>query len=85
MPGCRGVRAGGEVVRDQRGSVLGVDEPGRVSGWQLVKPAVLDLIDGGPRALDGQVGVAGSEDEDRGCRDRGEFRAGDPLAVAGLR
>jgi hypothetical protein len=53
MLGCRGVWAGCEVFRDQPGSPLGVDKPGRVSGWQLVKPAVLYLIDRGPRALDG--------------------------------
>jgi hypothetical protein len=45
MLGCRRVRAGCEMFRDQPGSLLGVDKPGRVAGWQLVKPAVSYLID----------------------------------------
>ena len=61
---------------DQPGRVLGVGEPGGVSAGHLVEPGAVNLVDRRPRALYGEVRVLGSEDEDRGCGDRGEFRAG---------
>src|SRR5437764_807680 len=59
---------------DQLGRVLGVDEPGGVSAGHLIKPGAVYLVDRRPRALDGEVRVVGSDDEDRGCGNRGEFR-----------
>src|SRR5215469_6825169 len=60
---------------DQLGGVLGVDEPGGMSAGYLIESGVLNLVDRGPGALDGEVGIVGSDDEDRGSRDRGELRA----------
>ena len=60
---------------DQFGRVLGVDEPRGVSAGHLIQRGTLNLADRRPCALDGQVRVVGSEDENRGCRDRAEFCA----------
>src|ERR1700757_5285150 len=62
---------------DQLGGALGVDEPGSVSAGHLVEPGAVNLVDGRPCALDGQVRVVGSDDKDRGRGDRGELHAGE--------
>ena len=62
---------------DQLGRVPGAGEPGGVSAGHLIEPGAVNLVDRGPCALDGEVRVVGSEDEDRGCGDRGELRAGE--------
>jgi len=58
---------------DQLGGVLGVDEPGGVSAGHLIEPGAVYVVDRPPCLLDGEVRVVGSDNEDRGCRDRSEF------------
>src|SRR5580692_9255405 len=48
-----------------------------MSAWQLIEPGAVYVVDRHPRALDREVGVVGSEDEDRGCGNRGELLGGE--------
>ena len=45
--------------------MVGVDEPGGVSARHLTEPGAVNLADRQPCALNREVRVVGSEDEDR--------------------